>query len=192
MSTLARRGLVVALMVGAGWLAAGRLGGEPTRSAALAEAAVVAEAPDPWPAVEAPAPAARPAAPAPEVSLAAALPPRAPRGRPAGEWQGMQLEPGDSFPCLDDPAASLYGFCALARACVDGQCVGCQADDDCGAGEACALDHCVPAAQVECRRAADCTEPEAQCVLSGLTAGDPRGNRELRAFCLAPSGGQDS
>jgi hypothetical protein len=117
----------------------------------------------------------------PKKELGAALPPRPASGRPEGEWQGMLIRADDTFPCLES-------VCGMARACIEERCVACGSDSDCGSGEACAMDHCVPAAQVECRRAADCGEPEAQCVLTGLTPGDPRGNRDLRAYCLSPSG----
>lgn len=117
--------------------------------------------------------------------LGEALPPApAIPGRPAEEWQGMRIDAEDTWPCLE-------GFCSMARACIEGRCVGCTTDADCASKEACVLDHCVLAEQVECRRTADCTELEAKCVLSGITTMDPRGNRDMKAYCLSPSGGSD-
>lgn len=120
--------------------------------------------------------------PAPVSRIAEALPTPSvyvPRG--AEEWQGMRIRPGDDWPCADT--------CSLARACIDGRCVACVDDASCGVGERCVLDHCVREEKVECVRAADCAEPEAKCVLTGITARDPRGNAEMQAVCLTPWGG---
>jgi hypothetical protein len=80
--------------------------------------------------------------------------------------------------------------CGLALACIDGRCGPCTADDQCAAGEACVLDHCVPAREAECRSASDCA-PGELCVLSGYSAG-PRGNEQMRAYCLSSSGGSEA
>lgn len=147
-----------------------------------------------------PAPAAQPGAlsaePSPSVAadpvitraaeLSEALPaPQIYAERPVGEWQGMRIRPDDHWPCSQE------GVCSMARACVQGQCSGCTEDAQCGQGEACVMDHCVLENHVECRRAADCGDAESKCVLSGVTAGDARGNAEMRAYCLSPWGGQE-
>ena len=101
--------------------------------------------------------------------------------RAASEWQGMQVN--TRFQAICDGKAS----CGLAAACLDQRCQACTDDWQCAEGEACALDHCVPAANVRCRAAADCRTGEL-CVLSGYSS-DPRGNRDMRAFCRSDVGG---
>ncbi len=88
----------------------------------------------------------------------------------------------DETPCTDD------GFCGLARACVAGRCTGCASDEQCAASETCVLDRCVVSERVECRADEECTADLARCVLSGVTPLDPRGNRDMRAYCLVPNG----
>lgn len=78
----------------------------------------------------------------------------------------------------------------MALACIGGRCVPCTLDEDCAPGEACAMDHCVPHSAVACRSRWDCDD-ESLCVLSGYTAGRIRGNEEMRAYCLRPSGGTE-
>jgi hypothetical protein len=100
--------------------------------------------------------------------------------RAADEWQGMPVEREDQPEC--DTAAT----CGLALACVAGHCGACTRDDQCLAGETCALDHCVRAELSACRGRRDCAADEL-CALSGVSA-DARGNGEMRARCLAPEG----
>lgn len=101
--------------------------------------------------------------------------------RSEDEWDGMPVDEED-WPCVGN------GSCSMARACVAGRCVACASDDACERGELCVLQHCVPGDQVECRVVRDCRADEL-CVLSGITADDPRGNRDMRATCQAPWGG---
>jgi hypothetical protein len=82
------------------------------------------------------------------------------------------------------------GRCGLAMACRAGRCGPCEQDSHCDAGEVCVLDHCVKRELAECRRRRDCADPEALCVLSGLSSG-PRGNEAMRAWCLSPQGGAE-
>ncbi len=105
------------------------------------------------------------------------------QARPAGEWQGMLVDL-DAVPPCDSSAV-----CGLARACVQGQCIGCQSDSQCAAGEACVLDHCVVVELVGCRRRSDCARG-GTCILSGYSS-LPRGNEDMRAFCVDPNGGAD-
>jgi hypothetical protein len=77
--------------------------------------------------------------------------------------------------------------CGLAAACTEGRCGPCGTDSDCSANEACVLDHCVPRENVACRTRHDCPG-EQLCALSGYSS-DPRGNAEMRAYCLDSSGG---
>ena len=107
--------------------------------------------------------------------------------RAPGEWQGMPVDTSSAARC----GVSLG--CGLALACIEGRCGPCTADAECASGEACVLEHCVRAEHVSCRSRQDCTAQgdDALCVLSGLSDGQ-RGNRDLRAYCLTPSGGQRS
>lgn len=95
--------------------------------------------------------------------------------RPETEWQGMLADRGATPPCYE-------GFCQSALACVDQQCGPCSKDSECVSGEVCVLDHCLVKELAQCRRASDCPEPEL-CVLSGLSDGDMRGNRDMKALC---------
>ncbi len=80
--------------------------------------------------------------------------------------------------------------CARARACVGGECLPCVADSECEAGELCVLQYCLLEPNVGCQTRADCTErSDAICVMNGITAGDLRGNSELRSECMEPRGG---
>ncbi|MCC7071690.1 MAG: hypothetical protein IT383_10220 [Deltaproteobacteria bacterium] len=99
--------------------------------------------------------------------------------RAPSEWQGM-LTDGDPWPCEST------AVCGLARACIDGYCVGCRDDEECVAGEVCVLEHCVKGELARCRSARDCARREL-CVMSGYSSG-PRANEELRSTCL-PAGG---
>jgi hypothetical protein len=91
------------------------------------------------------------------------------------EWQGMQIDPDEQ------PMCEASERCGLATACVIGRCGACRVDADCATGEACVLEHCVPAARVACRGRANCREGEL-CVLSGISS-DARGNSDMRAYC---------
>lgn len=99
--------------------------------------------------------------------------------RDPDEWQGM----------LVDISSPLYceGFCGMALACIEEQCLPCESDAQCMEGEGCVLDHCMPLDNIECRGRADCGDD--LCVLSGYTGGTARANEDMRAYCLSPSGG---
>jgi hypothetical protein len=101
--------------------------------------------------------------------------------RPAGEWQGNLV-------CGPYPPCERPDGCGLALACIDGLCGACTRDEQCAPGEGCALDHCMPSASIGCRTRSDCSG-DALCILSGITGGTARGNEDLRAYCLSPSGG---
>ena len=101
--------------------------------------------------------------------------------RPEGEWQGIPV-------CGPYPPCERADGCGLALACLDGTCGACTSDAQCAAGEGCALDHCMPAANVQCRTRSECGG-DALCILSGITGGTARGNEDMRAYCLSPSGG---
>jgi hypothetical protein len=104
--------------------------------------------------------------------------------RDPAEWQGMLVDV--SRPALCGGAAA----CGLGLACIDHQCLPCSADDQCLGGEACVLDHCLPAAQVACRSHRDCPGAHDLCVLSGYST-DLRGTSATTATCLAPEGGRE-
>lgn len=106
--------------------------------------------------------------------------------RDADEWQGMLVDMSMRQLC-DESSRCGLGLSCLA----DGKCGPCERDADCAAGEACVLDYCLPASNVECSAREDCAHvsDDAYCVLSGLTGGEPRGNSDMRSYCLASSGG---
>lgn len=104
--------------------------------------------------------------------------------REEGEWQGMLVDRSMRAAC--DTTAR----CGLAMACVEGACGACVTDEECGADEACVLDHCVPERSVECRTRHDCRGEEL-CVLSGYSD-DLRGNGSMSAFCRPMDGGDDA
>lgn len=96
--------------------------------------------------------------------------------RDAAEWQGMLVN--TTFQASCDTSAR----CGLAMACsATGRCGPCTRDADCATGEACAMQHCVPAAAVACKSRVDCPAGEL-CMLTGYSE-DPRGNGDLRAYC---------
>lgn len=101
--------------------------------------------------------------------------------RPEDEWQGMRVRVGNQ------PICAGKSSCSFALACRDGLCGPCLADEDCAGGEVCVLDHCLIGENVTCRSYSDCDEGSL-CVLSGYSAGY-RGNGDMRAQCLSPSGG---
>lgn len=117
----------------------------------------------------------------PPGDLQCPAPPRAYHPRPQNEWQGMRVRL-DSLPICQGE-----GSCGMALACKAGLCRPCLADVDCTRGEVCVLDHCVLEAKASCRSYTDCDEGSL-CVLSGYSAGY-RGNEDMRAYCLSPSGG---
>ncbi|MFE8604389.1 hypothetical protein [Archangium violaceum] len=110
-----------------------------------------------------------------------ALPPRTPHARDPQEWQGMQVDLSVRAMCGE------ANHCGLAASCMEGRCGPCGTDSDCSASEACVLDHCVPRENVACRTRHDCAGGQL-CALSGYSS-DPRGNGEMRAYCLDSSGG---
>lgn len=115
-----------------------------------------------------------------KVEAVTAAPTHVPR-RAADEWQGMRQDDAVAFQCGSTE------HCGLARACIDGLCVGCSADAECLSSEACVLDHCVPQANVECTSRRECGVDEL-CMLTGYSTG-PRNNDAMRAICRATSGG---
>lgn len=98
------------------------------------------------------------------------------------EWQGMRVVPG-TLPWCDRPDG-----CGLALACVDGRCAPCEEDDECAAGEVCAVQHCVRQQLANCTTVRECG-PRELCVLSGYSS-DARGNLEMTAECLDITGGR--
>lgn len=102
--------------------------------------------------------------------------------RPPGEWRGMLLNEAWTWPCSEQEP------CTNARACVEGRCVACRADDQCLSGEVCVLDHCLEQQATECRSFQDCDEQDALCVLSGTTPGARRGNEQMTSYCQSPTG----
>lgn len=108
------------------------------------------------------------------VALAATPIARRPR-----EWGGMPAGNTDQV-C---PSADR---CGLALGCRRGRCGACGTDADCAVGEVCVLEHCVRARFTECKSRDDCPA-EQLCILSGVSPG-PRGNEEMRAYCLPHSG----
>lgn len=105
--------------------------------------------------------------------------------RATDEWQGMLVN--TSLQALCDTSER----CGLAMACLGDRCGPCSSDDDCAAGEACAMQHCVVAALAHCRSRADCPGSEL-CMLTGYGE-DPRGNHDLEAYCSGtpPRDGRD-
>ena len=97
--------------------------------------------------------------------------PRDPR-----EWQGMLVNLRMQASC------DITARCGLAMACLDGRCGPCAGDGDCAPGEGCAVQHCVPLANLGCRSATECRDPDARCILSGISP-DARGNAGMRAYC---------
>lgn len=172
--------VVVALAASGWWI--GRSVGTPAAPPPAVERAV-----DPHVTVRAPALAERIAEPrGATVNPRLAIPTETYHPRDAEEWQGMLVDM--SMRQLCDESAR----CGLGLSCLDdGRCGPCARDSDCAGGEACALDHCLPASQVGCTARSDCAhEGEgAYCVLSGLTGGEPRGNSKMRSYCLVGSGG---
>jgi hypothetical protein len=101
--------------------------------------------------------------------------------RPADEWQGNRV-------CGPYPPCERSDHCGIALACLAGLCRACTQDEDCAAGEGCALDHCMPTQQIACRTRRECADGSL-CILSGITGGTARGNEDMRAYCLSPNGG---
>jgi hypothetical protein len=106
--------------------------------------------------------------------------------RPPDEWQGMLVDMSQRQYC------EASSFCGFALACLDDNACGpCQRDDQCASGEVCVLDHCVLAKNAGCRSRQDCAgdDPDALCVLSGLTGGEARGNGDMTSYCQSSRGG---
>ena len=160
------------------------------------------ETPEPAEQVAPPPPRPRPWTPSAAPTAAAPAPKAAPvlaaavfederevaLGRPVyhprdpEEWQGMRVDLSLTPLCEDSE------HCGLARACLDGRCVACTTDSDCGGEEACVLEHCVQATRMGCRSRRDCPSGE-RCVLTGYGTG-VRGNEGMASTCLAPRGGR--
>ena len=111
-----------------------------------------------------------------------------PVGEPSGihprdpaEWQGMLVDLDSMAPC------DITERCGLAMACIAEKCGPCELDAECAENEVCVLDHCVIKENAGCRSYRDCDD-DALCVLSGYSS-DPRGNSDMRAYCLSTSGG---
>ena len=100
--------------------------------------------------------------------------------RDPDEWQGMRVDISNPLYC--------DGFCGMALACIDQECLPCESDAECMDGEGCAMNHCVLLENIECRARADC-DGEQLCLLSGYTGGTARANEDMRAYCLGSSGG---
>lgn len=111
------------------------------------------------------------------------MPPPKFHPRPEGEWQGMLIDMNLR------PMCETTAQCGRALSCREGHCLPCLNDRDCDVGEVCVLDHCVREDLALCRTRADCHQ-ESLCVLSGYSDG-PRGNTEMKAHCMATSGGRD-
>lgn len=75
--------------------------------------------------------------------------PRDPR-----EWQGMKVDVTHSLHCTG------VDRCPRGMACVGGTCEPCTQDGQCAPGELCAMDHCVPEANVKCRSRVGCGAEE--------------------------------
>jgi hypothetical protein len=101
--------------------------------------------------------------------------------RPAEEWHGMLVDLAVATTC-DETI-----HCGLALVCRGGTCLPCERDGECEAGMACVLDHCVAKERVSCRLRKECGE-KAACILSGYSS-DPRGNGDMRAYCLPHASG---
>jgi hypothetical protein len=126
---------------------------------------------------------ASPPIPAPPVAAASLTPASPPvRGRPASEWQGMQVDASMQATC------GTADGCGLAMACHGERCGPCAADSECASGEICVLEHCLRRELANCRSSGDCGGEE-RCLLSGYSS-DPRGNADLRAICLEDRGGR--
>lgn len=139
---------------------------------------------------DAPVKQAIPSTPGPDpvvrVASAAHQPVPQPRFEPRDpdEWQGMRMDLTHRPPC------DVSSRCGRGRACVGGECRACRADYDCERGASCVLQHCVLTNRMECRTRTDCKRGEL-CVLSGYSS-DPRGNAQMRAYCLAAFGTGES
>lgn len=94
------------------------------------------------------------------------------------EWQGMIPESNEVWLCPENAVG-----CGMARACVEGLCTPCVADDECLGAELCVLGVCMREELVGCRSAADCRADQV-CMLSGFTALDARSNRDLKSQCV--------
>lgn len=103
-----------------------------------------------------------------------------PRGK--DEWPGLRIKPEDPKPpCIESSR------CGLARACLNGKCIGCSLDHDCAESEVCVLQHCVLEENTKCTSRSQCGKDE-YCVLSGYSS-DARGNENMLAFCQSLDGG---
>ena len=111
------------------------------------------------------------------------MPPPKFHPRPEGEWQGMLID------MTLRPMCETTVQCGRALSCREGHCLPCLNDRDCDVGEVCVLDHCVREDLALCRTRADCHQ-ESLCVLTGYSEG-PRGNTDMKAFCMEASGGRD-
>ncbi|MCG8555441.1 MAG: hypothetical protein MJD61_09175 [Proteobacteria bacterium] len=105
--------------------------------------------------------------------------------RDPNEWQGMLVNVANFQVCTRS------GSCGLGLACIERRCGPCSLDAECAEGEACVLDRCLREGNVGCRSRRDCGHlgEDALCILSGLTAHDPRSNAELRSYCNPGHGG---
>jgi hypothetical protein len=113
--------------------------------------------------------------------------------RAEGEWRGRIAAPDNVWPCMQaTPELGIpQDHCTNARACVQGQCVPCLADSECLVHETCVLGHCLLPDLAECHTRADCEQDDDLCALTKVTPWDPRGNSDLRSYCLSPWGGDE-
>lgn len=113
--------------------------------------------------------------------------------REEGEWRGRIADPEHVWSCMS--GAPEFGIqkdhCTNARACVDGMCVPCLEDGECLTHETCVLGHCLLPDLADCHTRMDCEEDDALCALTSITQWDPRGNSDLRSYCLSPWGGEE-
>ena len=108
-----------------------------------------------------------------------------PHARPEGEWQGMPVD------MAARPQCATTRDCSESLACWgDGRCGPCRSDSECGAGEACVLDHCVAQDEPGCRSSADCAENEV-CMLTRAGRSQVRHGPALVASCQSTRGGVD-
>lgn len=106
--------------------------------------------------------------------LAKLRPPRSSH-RAQGEWGGMMVD--DSVA----PRCDTNARCGLARACVDGYCVGCRMDTECDLGEQCVLEHCILSRKTLCHSRSECP-PGDVCLLTAYSP-TARGNEDIIAAC---------
>ena len=99
--------------------------------------------------------------------------------RDPNEWDGG-LVPNSAE---DMPECDVSARCGMALACRSGRCGACTADEDCAPRERCALDRCLPRANVACTSRKQCTKVNELCLLTDDASPGPRANENLRSIC---------